>query len=195
MENKIKTLQKSYDGLPESLASYQAQVDSLAEQVERLETALRFGQQKVIQLESKLENPKYALSGCESSEQPLESSKTIHQDYTLEGKKAPYLTQNDPKRSSAVLSEIRDPTSRGNDIQSKTVSEDPRSPFKTLTNTQYYNIPSNEEKKGPNDQNFITLSKISEEERVEIIKPEAKRRVNNVNRISTQSTRSDDLLC
>ena len=45
--------------------------------------------------------------------------KNIQQaDYTLEGKKDPYLTQNDPKRSSAVLSEIRDPTSRGKDIES-----------------------------------------------------------------------------
>ena len=88
------TYQSSSPGLDAKIQTLQNQVDSL--------------QQKIIQLESKLENPKYALS---ESSQPLKSSKTIQQDdYTFEVEK------------------------------------------------------------GPNDQNFIILSKIPEEERVEIIK-------------------------
>ena len=55
--------------------------------------------------------------------------------HILEAEKDPYLTENDPKRS-AVLSEIRDSTSRGNDIESKTVLEAPRSPLKPLSGSQ-----------------------------------------------------------
>ena len=76
-------------------------------------------------------------------------------DYTLKGKKAPYLTENDPKRRS----EIRDSTSRGNDIESKTVLEAPRSPLKPLSGSQEYNISLNQEKaQNTLKNNFIILS-------------------------------------
>lgn len=152
-----------------ALQELQNQVDSLAQQVEKLRTALRFGQQKVIQLEYKLENPKYALS---ESSQPLKSSKTIQQEnYTLRGKKALYLTENEPKRSAVSRrdSEVRNTTSQTKYIESKTVSGDPKIHFKAPLPSEEYNIPLKSEK-GPNEQNFIILSKISEEERVEIIK-------------------------
>jgi hypothetical protein len=97
----------------------------------------------------------------------IRSSSGFH--YTLQVKKAPYLTENDPKRSSAVLSEIRDTTSRGKDIESKSLSEVKITPVKPLSNTQDYNIPSNEEK-ALNEPNLITLGKIPEEEQIEIIK-------------------------
>ena len=137
--------------------------------LEELQNQVSSLQQKVLDLEAKFmtikPNFKYALS---KPSQPLESSKTIQQgDYTLEGKKDPYLTQNDPKRSD-VLSEIRDSTSRGNDSESKTVLEAPRSPLKTLSGSQEYNIPSNQEK-AQNRVNFITLGRIPEQERIEII--------------------------
>jgi hypothetical protein len=89
------------------------------------------------------------------------------------------LRENDPKRS-AVRSEIRDSTSRENDIESKTVLEAPRSPLKPLSGSQQYNISSasqipkfkpisaNQEK-GLNGSNFITLGRIPEQERIEII--------------------------
>ena len=52
---------------------------------------------------------------------------------------------------------------------SKTVSEDKLTPVKPLSNNQRYDIPSNIEK-GLNEPNFITLGKISEKEKIEIIK-------------------------
>ena len=137
----------------------QDQMKALNNQVDSL-------QQKIIQLESKLENPKYALRGTLHAP---DETKTIQQGhYTLEGKKAPYLTENDPKRSSAVLSEIRDSTSRGKDIESKSLLEDKITPVKSFSGSQQYNISSNQEK-GLNGSNFITLGRIPEQERIEII--------------------------
>ena len=86
------------------------------------------------------------------------------------------MTENDPKRS-AVRSEIRDSTSRGNDIESKTVLEAPRSPLKPLSGSQEYN----NQEKAQNRVNFITSEdnlvddvwrspgRIPEQERIEII--------------------------
>ncbi len=116
---KIKTLQKSYDGLRSSVASCQAQVNSLAQQVERL-------QQKVIHLETLTKNSKYSLS--DALEDPNDI-KIIQQGYSSlretspgsgKANKVPYLTENEPKRS-AVLSEIRKPTSQTKYIQSKSL--------------------------------------------------------------------------
>jgi hypothetical protein len=100
---------------------------------------------------------------------------------TLEGKKAPYLTENDPKRSSAVLSEIRDSTSRGKDMESKSFSDVSDIDFQTFSGSQQYNISSASQipkfkpisanqDKGLNGQNFIPLGKISEEDKIQIIK-------------------------
>ena len=110
---------------------------------------------------------KYPLS---EPSQPLESSKTIQQgNSTLEVKKGPYLPENDPKRSSAVLSEVRNPTYQRKGMESKSVSEASKSPLTPLSESQQYNIPSNEEK-ALNWPNFVTLGKIPEEEQIEIIK-------------------------
>ena len=148
-------------------------IPHLQDQMKALNNQVDSLQQKIIQLESKLENPKYALS---EPSQPLEWSKTIQQgDSTLEGKKAPYLRENDPKRSSAVLSEIRDSTSRGKDMESKSFSDVPDINFQTFSGSQQYNISSasqiprfkpisaNQEK-GLNGSNFITLGRIPEQE-------------------------------
>ena len=86
------------------------------------------------------------------------------------------MAENDPKQS-AVLSGVRNTTSQTKDIESKSLlkqgvnfdSEAPRSPLKPLSGNQQYNISSNEEK-GRNRQNFVTLGKISDEEKIEIIK-------------------------
>ena len=138
----------------------------LKDQIQTLKSQVDSLEQKISQLESKLENPKYALRGTLHAP---DDRKTIQQDdYTFEAEKGPSLTENDTKQVNNVNSEIRDSTSRGNDSPSKTLLEAPRSPLKPLSVSQEYNIPSNEEK-GPHGSNFITLSKISEEERVEII--------------------------
>ena len=100
---------------------------------------------------------------------PLTTGKLFSRvdDSTLEGKKGHYLPENDPKRS-AVLSEIRDSTSGGKDMESKTVSEDSKIDFKTLSSTQHYNL-SSDQSKAQNSLHFITLSQISEQEKIEII--------------------------
>jgi len=103
MENQIKTLQKSYDGL-------RSQVHSL--------------QQKVIQLESKLENPKYTLS---EPLQPLKSSKTTQQeDYTLNSNMGPgrkkSFQENDNNFHQAQEASL------------KSLSEDSRIHFKKFRN-------------------------------------------------------------
>ena len=83
---------------------------------------------------------------------PLTTGKLFSRvdDSTLEGKKGHYLPENDPKRS-AVLSEIRDSTSGGKDMESKSFSVEtdkfpPRSPFKPFSGSQQYNISSNQER-------------------------------------------------
>lgn len=140
-------------------------IQRLENQIQNLHNKVDSLQQKVIQLESKLENPKYALS---EPSQPLESSKTIQQGhYTLEEKKASYLQKNDPKRS-AVLSEIRNPVYQTKDIESNVLSEASKIDFKGLSDNKQYNLTSNEYK-GLNRTNFITLGKISEKEKIEII--------------------------
>jgi len=50
----------------------------------------------------------------------------------------------------------------------ESLSEAPKIPLEPLSESQQYNIPSNEDK-GLNQQNFITLGKISEQERIQII--------------------------
>jgi hypothetical protein len=140
------------DSFKSSRTDLDAKIQTLQNQVDSLH-------QKIIELESKLENPKYALS---EPSQPLESSKTIqHDNSTMNGKKGPYLTQNE--------NEIRNPAYQTKDLESKSFSEDSKIDFKTLSHSQQYNISSNEEK-GRNRQNFVTLGKISDEEKIEIIK-------------------------
>jgi hypothetical protein len=105
------------------------------------------------------------------------------------------LPENDPKRASAVLSEVRNPTSQRNEAQAPfgkakgmeskpllaSVSQASKSPLTPLSESQHYNIPSNEEKV-LNRPNFVTSEdnkgvdvwqspgKIPEEEQIEIIK-------------------------
>ncbi len=66
-------------------------------------------------------------------------------------------------------SEVRNTTYRTKDIESKTVSDDPKIHFKAPLPSEEYNVPLKSEK-GPNEHNFITLGKISDEEKIKIIK-------------------------
>ena len=54
-------------------------------------------------------------------------------------------------------------------MESKSVSEASKSPLTPLSESQQYNISSNQDK-GLNGQNFIPLGKISEEDKIQIIK-------------------------
>ena len=142
LDAKIQTLQKSYDAL-------RSQVQSL--------------QQKVIQLEAKLmrieQSFKYPL--IEPS-QPLESSKTVQQgNYTL--------NSNMGSLPNKSFQENDTNFHQAQEASFKSLSEDSRIHFKNHQTTQEYSIPSNQ-KKGLNEQNFITLSNLSEDQKIEIIK-------------------------
>ena len=131
----------------------------LEAKIQNLQTQVNFLQQKIIDLEAKLENPKYALSA--TLESP-EATKIIQQaDSTLKPNMGSYLQENDTK----INQQVQEP---GDDI-SKSVSEASKSPVTTSKRSEEYNIPLNQ-KKGLSGANFITLGKISEEDKIEIIK-------------------------
>jgi len=54
-------------------------------------------------------------------------------------------------------------------MESKSFSEAPRSSLNTLSESQHYNLYSNQNE-AQNSPNFITLSNLSEQEKIEIIK-------------------------
>ena len=132
----------------------------LKDQIQNLQNQVNSLQQKVIQLEDRVQhNSKDLLS---DATQPLESSKTIqHDNSTMNGKKGPYLTQNE--------NEIRNPAYPTKDLQSKSFSEDSKIDFKTPSPSEDYNLYSNQNE-AQNKSNFITLSQISEKEKIQIIK-------------------------
>jgi len=113
----------------------------LEAKIQNLQTQVNFLQQKIIDLEAKLENPKYALSA--TLESP-EATKIIQQaDSTLKPNMGSYLQENDTKINQQVQEPI-----------SKSVSEASKSPVTTSKRSEEYN----------------TLGKISEDEQIEIIK-------------------------
>jgi hypothetical protein len=117
--------------------------------LEELQNQLSSLQQKVLDLEAKLmtiePNFKYALS---DPSRTLESSKISQHRYsTLKSEKEPNLAKND--------SQVRDSTSWGKDMESKSFSDASKIDFKALSKS--------------NELNFITFVKISEEENIEII--------------------------
>jgi uncharacterized protein YlxW (UPF0749 family) len=114
-QNKKGALLEFLFGYTEaSNSTYRSSSPGLDAKIQILQNQVNSLQDRISDLETTLENSKYAFS---EPSQPLESSKTIQQNNsTLEGKKAPYLRENDPKRFH-VLSEIKDPTSRGKDIE------------------------------------------------------------------------------
>ena len=97
----------------------------------------------------------------QNSKYPLEAPEATKIIQQGQVKKGPYLPEND--------SEIRNPTYQRKVMESKSVSEASKSPLTPLSESQQYNIPSNEEK-ALNRPNFVTLGKIPEEEQIEIIK-------------------------
>ena len=116
------------------------------------------------------DNSKYALRG--TLEAP-DAIKIIQQaDYTLKSNMDSYLQENATK----INQQVQEP---GDDI-SKSVIEASKSPLEPFSNTQQYDIASNQ-KKAQNRLNFITSEdnfvddvwrspgKISEQEKIEII--------------------------
>jgi hypothetical protein len=148
--------------------------------IQDLQNQVHSLQQKVIQLEAKFmtveQNPKDALRG---TLQAPEGTKTIHKgDSPLSlretspgsGKtnNGSYLPEKDPKRSSAVLSEVNFEMKKQRSEILESVSDASKIDSKTLSNAQQYNLYSNQEK-GLHGSNFITLRQISEDEKIQII--------------------------
>jgi len=106
-------------------------------------------QEKIIQLEQNQRlNFKDALRGTLHA--PDETKIIQQNNSTLK-----YSLENDNKINQQVEESI-------------SVSETSQSPFKTAERSEEYNIPSDQEK-APNRVNFITLGRISEQEKIEII--------------------------
>jgi hypothetical protein len=150
-QNKKAALQeflfgKYADSKPDNQAS-NPRIQILEDQVNSL-------QEKVIQLEAKLmrveQNSKYPLS---EPSHPLESSKTIQPgNSNLNTNSGSYFQKNN----------------QGDKLDSNMLSEASKMPSDESFQSQQYNIPSGQEK-AQNRLNFITLSKISEQEKIEII--------------------------
>ena len=66
-------------------------------------------------------------------------------------------------------SQIKNPTYKTKDIESNILSEASKIDFKTSSQSQQYNLYSNQEK-GLQEPNFIILSNLSEDQKIEIIK-------------------------
>ena len=160
-QNKKAALQEFLFGYESAKSnSSQGSNPQIEEMIKTLQNQVNSLQDRISDLETTLENSKYALSGTLDAP---DGTKIIQQgDYsTLEVKKGPSLPENE--------SEVRDPTSQRKGMESKSVSEASKSPLTPLSESQQYNIPSNEEK-ALNRPNFVTLGKIPEEEQIEIIK-------------------------
>jgi hypothetical protein len=78
------------------------------------------------------------------------------------------LQENDTKIHSNLQKELSLTEQQAEETKSKNLSDTSKSDFKALSDSQQYNISSNQEK-GLNQPNFITLGKISEEEKIQII--------------------------
>ena len=146
---------------------FQAKIENLQNQVNSLH-------QKLIELEeNQTLNLKHALSELYKRSQ---ATKIEQQgDSRLNPQSANYLPNDSEVRNptyevSAQRTEaFSDCETKLTGMESKSVSDASKIDSKSLSNTQRYNLSSNQEK-GLNEPNFITLGKISEEEKIEIIK-------------------------
>jgi hypothetical protein len=144
LDAKIQTLQKSYDAL---------------------RSQVNFLQQKLIQLEaserSEQQNSKDLLSDTLNAPNDIKITQQGNYNYTLNSNmgslRKKSFQENDTNFHQAQEASF------------KSLSEDSRIHFKNHQTTQQYNLPLKSEK-GPNEQNFITLRQIPDQEKIEIIK-------------------------
>ena len=144
--------------------------NDLKDKIESLENQVNSLQQKVIQLEAKLmtvkQNSKYALSEL------LKRSKAAQigeqDNATLKPNISSYLQENDTKIHLNLQKELSLTEQQAEETKSKSLSDASKSDFKVLSDSQQYNL-SSDQSKAQNQPNFITLGKISEEEKIQII--------------------------
>ena len=159
-QNKKIVLLQFLFGSQDSIAGLETQ-NHLNEKIETLQNQVNSLQDRIRDLETTLENSKYALSDALEAPNAI---KIIQQgDSILKGNNDPYWEKNHQDMN------------RPDNLGSNVLSEASKIDFKTLSNTQQYNIPSNQKKglteatQRGNQSNFITLGKISEQEKIEII--------------------------
>ena len=133
------------------------QLTFLRETMKLLQTQVNSLQEKVIHLKNQLTNIEDPLK---SQNKDPEAIKIDQQSDSSLNPQSANLLPND--------SEVRNPTSQRKGMESKSVSDDPKIDFKPLSSSQQYNIPSNQNE-AHNQANLITLGKISEQEKLEII--------------------------
>ena len=160
-QNKKGALLEFLFGSQELIAPTATQND-LKEKIESLETQVSSLQHKVIELEQSQTLNLNHKKICLSSEllKRSQATKIDQQGDSSLNPQSANLLPND--------SEVRNPTYQRKGMESKSVSDDPKIDFKSLSNSQQYNIPSNQNE-AQNRANFITLGKISEQEKLEII--------------------------
>ena len=145
LDAKIQNLQESYDVL-------HSQVNFLQKRIRNLETQLRA-------------NSKHALRPALND--PDDTKIIQRGNYNLKANTSSISLGNDPKRS-AVLSKVNSEIKQVAQTNLETFSEASKSPLEALSPSQHYNLSSNQ-KQPQNERNFITLSKIPEQEKIEII--------------------------
>ena len=139
--------------------SYQDSSSNLEDQIQTLHNQVDSLQQKIFQLENNQPlQIKKALSELLERSQAFKIDQ--QDDSTLKLNIGSYLHENHSK----VNLEVKEPR---NEI-SKTISEAKISTVTPLSHSQQENISSNQEK-GLQEPNFITLGRIPEQERIEII--------------------------
>lgn len=157
-QNKKAALQEFLFGSQDSIVAPETQ-NHLNEKIETLQNQVNSLQDRIRDLETTLENSKYALSRTLKAS---EATKIIQQDdFTLKDKKGSYLRQND----STINHQVREV----GEMNLEMLSEDDNRPSDKNSERKQYDNTSSNQKQAQNEQNFITLSQILEEEKIEII--------------------------
>jgi hypothetical protein len=156
-QNKKVVLEEFLFGPQDSIVGSGTQ-NHWNEKIKTLQNQVNSLQDRIRDLEITLENSKYAFR---PTLKDPEATKISQQgNSTLEPNKGVYSLENNPN-----LPQVEEPRSE----ILKSVSDISKIDFKLLSMSPQYNLSSSQDK-GFNVPNFITLRKISEEEKIEIIK-------------------------
>jgi hypothetical protein len=125
-------------------------LQEMQDKIAALQNQVHYLQDRIRDIETILKNSKYALSPTLKTS---EGTKIIQQaDSTLKTNNGSYFQENN----------------QGDNLDSNVLSEASKSPLKKSQQMKEYNIAS-DQSKAQNHSNFITLGKIAEQERIEII--------------------------
>ena len=159
-QNKKAALQEFLFGSDSGIGySYQGSNTQVEEIIKTLQNQVDSLQQKVMNLEIQLKNSKDPLSDTLNA---FEDTKIIQQgDSTSKSEKGLYELSNHEKRNLEIK--------ESDNLDSKSLSDDSKSFLKPVFKTGQYDMSSNT-KKPQSEQNFITLGKIPEKDKIAIIK-------------------------